>query len=151
MLRGSASPSHLADLTGLSTGSTTAMIDRLEQKGLVERHPTPEDRRGTTIVLTKEAMRKLPTLLSRWPKLWKHWSRVTPKRSSKSYRISSEKSSFSGRRSASDFSHVMTEKKGAKHSTVVSLCRLHFMGFGVSIDALVFFDNRTDWNAGGDG
>ena len=61
-LKGSASPSELAQHTGLSTGATTAMIDRLEKAGLVLRHPHPEDRRGTTVVLSKEATRKLPTL-----------------------------------------------------------------------------------------
>jgi len=61
-LTGSTSPSQLSELTGLSTGSTTAMIDRLERRGLVERQPNPEDRRGTKIVLSKEAVRKLHTL-----------------------------------------------------------------------------------------
>ena len=61
-LKGSASPSELAQHTGLSTGATTAMIDRLEKAKLVVRHPNPEDRRGTTVVLSKEATRKLPTL-----------------------------------------------------------------------------------------
>jgi DNA-binding MarR family transcriptional regulator len=61
-LKGSASPSELAQHTGLSTGATTAMIDRLEKAKLVVRHPHPEDRRGTTVVLSKEATRKLPTL-----------------------------------------------------------------------------------------
>jgi DNA-binding MarR family transcriptional regulator len=61
-LRGSASPSQLAQRTGLTSGSTTAMIDRLEKRGLVERRPHPKDRRATVIVLTKEAARKLPPL-----------------------------------------------------------------------------------------
>lgn len=62
ILKGSVSPTELAEHTGLSSGSTTAMIDRLEKAGLVERHPHPRDRRGTTLVLTKEALRKLPRL-----------------------------------------------------------------------------------------
>src|SRR6516225_5739262 len=61
-LRGSASPSQLAALTGLTTGSTTAMIDRLERRRLIARQPNPRDRRGTTVVLTAHAMRKLPAL-----------------------------------------------------------------------------------------
>jgi DNA-binding MarR family transcriptional regulator len=61
-LRGSASPSQLAALTGLTTGSTTAMIDRLEKRRLIARRPNPTDRRGTTVVLTAHAMRKLPAL-----------------------------------------------------------------------------------------
>jgi DNA-binding MarR family transcriptional regulator len=62
MLKGSASPSELAEHTGLSTGATTAMIDRLENAGLVARRPHPTDRRGTVVVLSKEAMRKLPAM-----------------------------------------------------------------------------------------
>jgi DNA-binding MarR family transcriptional regulator len=61
-MRGSATPSQLAEHTGLSSGATTAMIDRLEKAGLVERHPHPKDRRGTILVLTKQAMQKLPLL-----------------------------------------------------------------------------------------
>src|SRR5215471_19220241 len=63
-LQGSATPSQLAVHTGLSSGATTAMIDRLERAGLVERQPHPKDRRGTILVLTEEAMRKLPSLFS---------------------------------------------------------------------------------------
>jgi len=62
VLKGSASPSQLAKLTGLSTGSTTAMIDRLERRRLIERCPNPDDRRGTMVVLTKEASSRLPQL-----------------------------------------------------------------------------------------
>ena len=60
ILKGSVSPTELARHTGLSSGATTAMIDRLEKAGLVERHPHPKDRRAVTLVLTKEARRRLP-------------------------------------------------------------------------------------------
>jgi len=60
--RGSANPSQLAKFTGLSTGSTTALIDRLEKKGLIERRPNPKDRRGSIIILTYGAMKKIPLL-----------------------------------------------------------------------------------------
>src|SRR5215475_9667974 len=59
-LRGSASPSELAKYTGLSTGATTAMLDRLEMAKLIERRPHPTDRRSTIIVLSKKATRELP-------------------------------------------------------------------------------------------
>jgi len=61
-LRGSASPSELAEHTGLSTGATTAMLDRLERAKLIERRPHPTDRRSTLVVLSKEATRKLPAM-----------------------------------------------------------------------------------------
>ncbi len=49
-LKGVASPSELARHTGLTSGATTAMLDRLERAGLIERQPNPNDRRGTLIV-----------------------------------------------------------------------------------------------------
>jgi DNA-binding MarR family transcriptional regulator len=61
-LRGSASPSELAEHTGLSTGATTALIDRLEKAALVERRPHPRDRRGTIVVPSKAATRQLPAM-----------------------------------------------------------------------------------------
>ena len=63
-LKGPASPSELAQHTGLSTGATTAMIDRLENAGLVVRRPHPTDRRGTIVVLSRKAMRKLPAMFA---------------------------------------------------------------------------------------
>ena len=63
-LKGSASPTDLAEHTGLSTGATTAMIDRLENAGLVVRRPHTTDRRGTIVVLSKEAIRKLPAMFA---------------------------------------------------------------------------------------
>jgi DNA-binding MarR family transcriptional regulator len=62
--QGSATPSQLTSHTGLSSGATTAMIDRLERAGLVQRRPHPKDRRGTILVLTHEAKRKLPSLFT---------------------------------------------------------------------------------------
>ncbi|HYW46421.1 MAG TPA: MarR family transcriptional regulator [Bryobacteraceae bacterium] len=44
----------------LTSGSITAAVDRLEQKGLVERRGDPEDRRARVVHLT-EAGRKLIT------------------------------------------------------------------------------------------
>lgn len=44
-----ATPSELSRQTGLTSGATTAMLDRLEKAGLIERQPNPKDRRGTLI------------------------------------------------------------------------------------------------------
>ncbi|MCA9960306.1 MAG: MarR family transcriptional regulator [Anaerolineales bacterium] len=57
-LKGIATPSELARYTGLTSGATTTMIDRLEKAGLVERQPNPNDRRGTLIVTTKSSTEK---------------------------------------------------------------------------------------------
>jgi DNA-binding MarR family transcriptional regulator len=53
--RGMTTPSELSKYTGLSSGSTTVMIDRLEKAGLVARQHNPSDRRGTLVVVTEEA------------------------------------------------------------------------------------------------
>jgi len=42
-------PIDLARLLGMSTGSTTTLIDRLQQAGHVERRPHPGDRRRLTL------------------------------------------------------------------------------------------------------
>ena len=57
--RGLASPSELAAVTGLTSGATTAMLDRLEKSGMIERRPNPQDRRGTLIVLLKSGARRV--------------------------------------------------------------------------------------------
>ena len=40
----------LADYVGISSGSTTALIDRLERRGLLARQNHPTDRRGIVVV-----------------------------------------------------------------------------------------------------
>lgn len=54
-LKGVATPSELARQTGLTSGATTAMLDRLEKAGMLERKPNPDDRRGTLITPAKGA------------------------------------------------------------------------------------------------
>lgn len=50
---GVATPKAIAGYTGLTTGSTTAMLDRLEKAGLVRRKPNPDDRRGVLVEVSK--------------------------------------------------------------------------------------------------
>jgi len=57
--KGIATPSELARHTGLTSGATTAMLDRLEEAGLIERQPNPNDRRGTLIVPEKTSSEKV--------------------------------------------------------------------------------------------
>jgi DNA-binding MarR family transcriptional regulator len=57
--KGIASPSELARHTGLSSGATTAMLDRLEKSGLIARRPNPADRRGTLIALVESGAEKI--------------------------------------------------------------------------------------------
>jgi DNA-binding MarR family transcriptional regulator len=48
---GPQTPKDLARLSGLAPASVTAMIDRLERKGIVNREPHPDDRRRVLISL----------------------------------------------------------------------------------------------------
>jgi DNA-binding MarR family transcriptional regulator len=57
--KGIATPSELARQTGLTSGATTAMLDRLERAGLIERRPNPDDRRGTLISPTESSAEKV--------------------------------------------------------------------------------------------
>lgn len=43
---------RLAQITGLSTSATTAVLDRLERRGFVERRRDPHDRRKVVVVAT---------------------------------------------------------------------------------------------------
>jgi DNA-binding MarR family transcriptional regulator len=61
-VKGLATPSELARYTGLTSGATTAMLDRLEKAHLIERRPNPHDRRGTLIVLTTERNHELEAI-----------------------------------------------------------------------------------------
>ena len=42
-------PSRLAEVSGLTSGAVTGMVDRLEAAGFVQRRPDPADRRSVTI------------------------------------------------------------------------------------------------------
>jgi DNA-binding MarR family transcriptional regulator len=52
--KGLATPTEIATHTGLSSGATTAMLDRLEKAGLIERKPNPQDRRGVLLVASQK-------------------------------------------------------------------------------------------------
>lgn len=56
---GQSSPSELGARTGLTSGATTAMLDRLEGRGLIRRLPNPKDRRGTLIVPDKDGQERV--------------------------------------------------------------------------------------------
>ncbi len=53
--QGQATPGYLADALGLTTGSVTAMLDRLEKLGYVERRPDPGDRRRIQVLPTAQS------------------------------------------------------------------------------------------------
>ena len=53
---GPQTPKDLVRLSGLAPASVTAMIDRLERKGIVNREPHPDDRRRVLISLDLKAI-----------------------------------------------------------------------------------------------
>ena len=55
-IKGISTPTELAHYTGLTTGSTTAMLDRLEKANFIRRKPNPNDRRGVLIEINKQSM-----------------------------------------------------------------------------------------------
>lgn len=48
-------PAEIARRLDVSTAASTGIVDRLEAKGHVERHPHPEDRRRTVVTMTHHA------------------------------------------------------------------------------------------------
>ena len=56
---GGARQPRLAALTGLSRSGTGALVQRLEQAGLVERRPDPDDRRLRRVELTRGGTARL--------------------------------------------------------------------------------------------
>lgn len=52
-INGVSTPTQLAHFTGLTTGSITILLDRLEKSGFIKRTPNPKDRRGVLIEIEK--------------------------------------------------------------------------------------------------
>jgi DNA-binding MarR family transcriptional regulator len=59
MEKGQMTAGELSQLTGLTTGAVTGLIDRLEKKELVKRQFAPEDRRKVHIVPNTEKIMEL--------------------------------------------------------------------------------------------
>lgn len=57
-LTGPMTAGQLAELTGLTTGSVTSMVDRLERAGYVRREGDPHDRRRVVVQAVAEAMER---------------------------------------------------------------------------------------------
>ena len=56
-LEGSLTPSELGSRLRLTSGSVTAMIDRLDRGGLIERRQNPDDKRSVLVALTTRGER----------------------------------------------------------------------------------------------
>lgn len=59
-----AAPTELASRLGLTTGSVTPMLDRLERRGYLTRSPHPTDRRKTFVQATPKAVQAANALIA---------------------------------------------------------------------------------------
>jgi DNA-binding MarR family transcriptional regulator len=55
---GDATPKQLAEHLGLTSGATAILLNRLEARGYIQRHPHPTDRRGVILSLGPAARDK---------------------------------------------------------------------------------------------
>ena len=53
-VKGVTTPTEIARYIGLTTGSTTTLLDRLQKAGFIRRTPNPHDRRGVLIEVDKK-------------------------------------------------------------------------------------------------
>jgi DNA-binding MarR family transcriptional regulator len=74
-LRGQASAGELADATGLTSGSVTALIDRLATAGYVERCDDPSDRRRVVVRVRHDAIEPIKAVyMSMQKQMFALWS-----------------------------------------------------------------------------
>ena len=59
---GTSTPRQLMDVIGTDTAGMTKLLDRLQAKGLAERHANPADRRSVLIVPTEGGLALVPKL-----------------------------------------------------------------------------------------
>ncbi len=63
---------QLARSAELNPASVTAMLDHLEESGIVQRHRSTEDRRVCNVSLTQDGWELLERKLAGWQSLWEH-------------------------------------------------------------------------------
>lgn len=64
-IHGEQTPKDIAAFTGLTSGSVTSMLDRLERAGLVQRARSTMDRRVVLVSLTRKTREKLAETMER--------------------------------------------------------------------------------------
>ncbi|MBT1158894.1 MarR family transcriptional regulator [Aminobacter anthyllidis] len=79
-MRKAATPGELAAATGLSSGAMTALLDRLERAGYVERQADPGDRRRVLLHIKAEAIKPIEAVYrpmqARMQELWSGYSQA---------------------------------------------------------------------------
>ncbi|MGC4746806.1 MarR family winged helix-turn-helix transcriptional regulator [Micromonospora sp. DT201] len=64
---------EIADMTGLTTGSATRLVDRLERGGYVKRTPDQEDRRRVLVTPVPERLDRVTAV---WDDLGQSWQAI---------------------------------------------------------------------------
>jgi DNA-binding MarR family transcriptional regulator len=67
---GRVTPGKLAELTGLTTGAITGVLDRLEKSGFIKREKDPSDRRQVVVRLLPARMHELARIFEPYAKKW---------------------------------------------------------------------------------
>lgn len=79
-LRETVSAGELADATGLTSGSVTALIDRLARAGYVERCDDPSDRRKVLVRIRRDNIEPIKaTYMSMQARMFALWSSYEPR------------------------------------------------------------------------
>lgn len=78
-MRKQASAGELAEATGLTSGATTALIDRLERAGYVRRVADPSDRRRVQVHIRQDAIAPIEAVYRPiQARMFELWSRYRP-------------------------------------------------------------------------
>jgi DNA-binding MarR family transcriptional regulator len=85
---GPLTPRQLAEHTGLTSGTVTGVIDRLESLGLVTRKPDPHDRRKVVVTPSMDAIQE--KLVPLYAEQAEHLHRVLATRTAAELRIISD-------------------------------------------------------------
>jgi DNA-binding MarR family transcriptional regulator len=79
-------PKSLSAKLDLESSSMTGLLDRLEKKGLIERRPDPDDRRGVLIFLTSHGIEARETIKSLVEQLDRKLQEALPAEDIKTFR-----------------------------------------------------------------
>ncbi|MFF7371823.1 MarR family winged helix-turn-helix transcriptional regulator [Streptomyces tricolor] len=93
---------QIAELTGLTTGSATRLVDRLERGGYVTRTPDRQDRRRVLVTPVPERVARVTAL---WDELGETWATVFEDHTEAELRTITRHM-----RRASDFSHTQIRR-----------------------------------------
>lgn len=83
---GGENPKSLSAKFDLESSSMTGLLDRLEKKGLIERRPDPDDRRGVLIFLTSHGIEARETIKSLVEQLDRKLQEALPAEDIKTFR-----------------------------------------------------------------